>query len=54
MELKQLREKYPKLKLASIGPETSKAILALGFKPDLEAKDHTIEALVKAIENAPN
>jgi len=53
MELKPLREKYPKLKLASIGPETSKAIVALGFKPDLEAKDHTIEALVKAIENAP-
>ncbi len=53
IELKPLLERYPKIRLASIGPETSKAIMALGLKPDLEAKDHTTEGLVKAIEAAP-
>jgi len=53
MELKALLARHPRTRLASIGPETSKAIAALGLKPDLEAKDHTIPGLVKAIENAP-
>jgi uroporphyrinogen III methyltransferase/synthase len=53
IELKPLLARYPKMRLASIGPETSKAIVALGLKPDLEAKDHTIDGLVKAIETAP-
>ena len=44
--------RYPQIKLASIGPETSKAILALGLKPALEAKEHTIAGLVKALEAA--
>jgi len=52
MDLKQLRASHPGLKLASIGPETSKAIIALGFKPDLEAKEHTTDGLIKAIEAA--
>jgi uroporphyrinogen III methyltransferase / synthase len=51
--LKELLARYPKIRLASIGPETSKAIVTLGLKPGLEAKDHTIEGLVKAIEAAP-
>ncbi len=49
-ELKSLLVKFPQLKTASIGPETSKAIAALGLKPTLEAREHTIEGLVKAIE----
>jgi uroporphyrinogen III methyltransferase / synthase len=53
VELKPLLERYPNIKLASIGPETSKAITDLGLKPDLEAKTHTIESLVKALEGAP-
>src|SRR6266702_4566381 len=32
-DLPQLLNKFPQLKLASIGPETSKAIAALGLKP---------------------
>lgn len=48
-ELPKLAQKFPQLKLASIGPETSKAILALGLKPTLEAKPHTLEGLVKAL-----
>jgi uroporphyrinogen III methyltransferase/synthase len=53
VDLKQLLARHPKIKLASIGPETSKTLAALGFTPRLEAKDHTIEGLVKAIEAAP-
>ncbi len=50
--LPALLKKYPETKLASIGPETTKAILALGLKPTIEAKPHTIEGLVKALESA--
>jgi uroporphyrinogen III methyltransferase/synthase len=50
-DLKQLAGRYPQLKLASIGPETSKAIAALGLKPAVEAKEHTIDGLVKGIES---
>ncbi len=48
-DLKQLLTRHPQIKLASIGPETSKAITALGLKADLEAHEHTIEGLVKAL-----
>jgi uroporphyrinogen III methyltransferase/synthase len=50
--LKQLLTDHPQIKFASIGPETSKAIAALGLKPALEAKEHTIPGLVKALEKA--
>ncbi|MGZ4962491.1 MAG: uroporphyrinogen-III C-methyltransferase [Limisphaerales bacterium] len=50
--LPELLKKYPHAKLASIGPETSKAIGALGLKPSVEAKEHTIGGLVRAIEIA--
>jgi uroporphyrinogen III methyltransferase/synthase len=53
IELKSLLARYPGIRLASIGPETSKTIAALGLKPDLEAKEHTTIGLVKAIEAAP-
>jgi uroporphyrinogen III methyltransferase/synthase len=48
-DLKKLLASHPQIKLASIGPETSKAVIALGLKPDLEAKEHTIDGLVKAL-----
>jgi uroporphyrinogen-III synthase len=38
--------KYPQLKTAAIGPETSKALAALGLKPTLEAKQRTLDGLV--------
>jgi len=53
IDLKQLLARHPQIKLASIGPETSKAIIALGLKPAIEAREHTIPGLVKAIEAAP-
>jgi uroporphyrinogen III methyltransferase / synthase len=51
-DLPALRKKFPGLRLASIGPETSKALAALGLKADAEAKPHTIEGLVAALEKA--
>ncbi|MGD1086005.1 MAG: uroporphyrinogen-III C-methyltransferase [Verrucomicrobiota bacterium] len=52
INLNELLTQFPQIKLASIGPETSKAVVALGLKPALEAKEHTIEGLVKALEKA--
>ncbi len=48
--LPALLKQFPETRLASIGPETTKTIVALGLKPAIEAKPHTIEGLVKAIE----
>ena len=47
--LASLVAKFPGIKLASIGPETTKALAALGLKPAVEAKPHTIDGLVKAL-----
>ena len=47
--LPALLKKFPQTKLASIGPETTKAIEALGLKPTVEAKQHTMEGLVAAV-----
>ena len=49
-DLPALANKFPKIKFASIGPETSKALAALGLKPAVEAKPHTVEGLVAAVE----
>ncbi|PYJ80134.1 MAG: uroporphyrinogen-III C-methyltransferase [Verrucomicrobia bacterium] len=51
-DLPALLKKFPQIKTASIGPETSKALFALGLKPTVEARTHTIEVLVKALEDA--
>jgi uroporphyrinogen III methyltransferase/synthase len=52
-DLPALRRKFPHMKLASIGPETSKPIRALGLEPALEAKTHTIEGLMAALLKTP-
>jgi len=51
-DLPKLLKQFPQLKLASIGPETSKAIAKLGLKPQLEAKEHTTDGLVAALLKA--
>jgi uroporphyrinogen III methyltransferase/synthase len=48
-DLPTLMEKFPNMKLASIGPETSKAIAALKLKPTVEAEEHTVDGLVDGI-----
>jgi uroporphyrinogen III methyltransferase/synthase len=51
-DLPALLKRFPQIKLASIGPETTKALAALNLKPAVEAKPHTIDALVNALVNA--
>jgi uroporphyrinogen III methyltransferase/synthase len=51
-DLPVLRRRFPNLKLATIGPETSQALGALGLAPAVEAKTHMIEGLVNALEPA--
>jgi uroporphyrinogen III methyltransferase/synthase len=46
-DLLKLLKKFPAAKLASIGPETSKAISALGLTPNVEAREHTVDGLVR-------
>jgi len=48
-DLPLLVKKFPNLKLASIGPETSKALAALNLTPSLEAKQHTTDGLLNAL-----
>ena len=45
-DLPKLRAQFPAMKTLTIGPETSKALAALGITPDLEAKPHTIDGIV--------
>jgi len=49
-DLPKLMRQFPRLRLATIGPETTKALAAIGVKPAVEANPHTIEGLVKALE----
>jgi uroporphyrinogen III methyltransferase/synthase len=51
-DLPKMLERFPRLRLASIGPETSKALAALGLTPALEAAPHTVEGLVAGLERA--
>ena len=48
-DLPDLLETYPKLKVASIGPETSKSIKALNIEIQVEAHQHTGVGLANAI-----
>jgi len=50
-DLPAFRSKFPLMKLASIGPETSRALAALGQKPNAEAKAHTIDGLIETLLN---
>ncbi len=51
-KLPELLKKFPKTKLATIGPETSKALQVLGLKPAVEAKEHTTDGLVESLLKA--
>jgi uroporphyrinogen III methyltransferase/synthase len=48
-DLPALMSKFPQLKAATIGPETSKALAVLGLKPAVEARQHTLDGLVEAL-----
>ena len=48
-DLPALVGKFPRLKIATIGPETSKTLATLGLKPAIEASEHTIDGLIEAL-----
>jgi uroporphyrinogen III methyltransferase/synthase len=47
--LPSILKQHPKTRIASIGPETSKALIELGIKPTVQATEHTIDGLVQAL-----
>jgi uroporphyrinogen III methyltransferase / synthase len=51
-DLPALLKKFPQLKTATIGPETSKALQALGLTPTVEARQHTIDGLIASLSPA--
>ena len=51
-DLPKLANKFLRLKLASIGPETSKVIRALKLEPAIEAKEHTTDGLIAELRRA--
>ncbi|MCI0536859.1 MAG: uroporphyrinogen-III C-methyltransferase [Verrucomicrobiales bacterium] len=50
--LPELVQRFPRLKLASIGPETTKTLKRLGLEPHVEPRQHSIDALVQAVSKA--
>lgn len=50
--LVELMQKFPATRLASIGPETTKALQQFGMTPHAEAKEHTTAGLVTAVLQA--
>ncbi len=50
--LPELLRKFATMQTASIGPETTKALAVLSLAPAVEAREHTIEGLVRALEQA--
>ena len=48
-DLPALLAKFPRMKIATIGPETSKTLAAMKLKPAIEASEHTIDGLVEAL-----
>ena len=51
-DLPALCARRPGIRLASIGPETSKALAALGLEPQVEARPHNLPGLVQGLRTA--
>ncbi len=49
-DLPALLRKFPVTRILTIGPETSKALAALGLEPTAEAKPHTIDGMMATLE----
>ena len=48
-DLPALLRKFPTMRTASIGPETTKALQVLGLEPTVQAKTHNLDGLVEAL-----
>lgn len=51
-DLPNLRRRFPQLRLATIGPETTQALAALSLAADVEANPHTTDGLIAALGKA--
>lgn len=51
-DLPRLVRKHPGIRLATIGPETTKALERLHLKPALQAKPHTLDGMIEGLVNA--
>ncbi len=49
-DLPGLLASFPSMKIASMGPETTRALSALAVKPAVEATAHTLDGLIGAVE----
>ena len=50
-DLPKLKQQFPKIRVASIGPETTKTLKRIGVPPDAEAREHNIPGLVKVLRD---
>ncbi|HOW68400.1 MAG TPA: uroporphyrinogen-III C-methyltransferase [Candidatus Paceibacterota bacterium] len=53
-DLPGLMRQFPGLKLATIGPETTRLLNAVGLTPALEADPHTVDGLLAALRDFSN
>lgn len=51
-DLPKLSKEFPRMKFASVGPETSKMIRSLGLEPKIEARVHTSNGLLAELLRA--
>ncbi len=51
VDVVKLREKFPKLVFASIGPITTRTAVECGLEIGIEAKEHSVAGLVEAVRN---
>ena len=51
-DLAKLLKQFPSMRTVSIGPETSKAIRSLGLEPTREAREHSLEGVVRELLKA--
>jgi len=51
-DLPEFKRRYPGVRTASLGPETTEALRQLSVTPAVEAEPHTMDGLIKAMERA--
>jgi uroporphyrinogen III methyltransferase/synthase len=49
-DLPKIKKQFQNIRFASIGPETSKALRSLSLEADVEAREHDIPGLVRALQ----
>ena len=50
--LPKLLERFPQMRIATLGPQATHALQRLGIEPTVEVSPHTMEAMVEALQEA--